>query len=291
MVDNGFVDGAYNASQQFLPVNPWADKENAIVMRGLKSHCCNYLASFGYNIAVGGATTTITPLTGNLSSKLRYYRVEITDGKNTAVGALDLGNRTAAFVINTSILDANAAWTIGFFGAESNGVGVADCYLPYKIQLCCRTALTGVIGDSIPSDWLNVQLRLKLTSTDDANFSLFPADGLVINQGDVIDLTAYKPTTGTLVQNGSYIFSVEIKKIGNEPTVPAAPFITTGNVIASWANAPYPFLILTNFTEVLSTLTLNTTAIGAFTDKMTFQLTNEGVTPSFDFTATSVVAV
>ena len=84
--------------------NPYADQSNALQVIGLnKLGKCQptYYASVSYVVAAGGATTTVTPLTGNGSGDLDYYRVEVYDGENTATAQLDLAAPAVAFVVNT----------------------------------------------------------------------------------------------------------------------------------------------------------------------------------------------
>ena len=292
MADNNYVEGNGDTLSQFrLPVNPYADPSNAIKMLGFGIDCCKYLASFAYEILAGGATTTITALTGNLDGDLRFYRVEVSDGAKTVTGSLSLAARTTPFVINTSTLNASAAWTIAFYGAEMEAFGDADCKLSYKVSLCCGAALAGASGDTIPASWVNVQLKMLLTSTSDANFDLFPVGGLIVNQGNTINLVDYLSAGTQLVNGGSYIFSIEMKKVGLDPSA-SAPTLPTNDVIASVVNSvTFPYAITTSYVEVNDTVTIETGTAGAFSELVTYDLANEGVTPSFSFTVATDVAV
>lgn len=289
MADNNFVDGAKTMGSYSLPLNPYADSKTAIKMKGFAADCCNYLASFEYEIAAGGATTTITPLTGNDSGDLRYYRVEISDGTTRVAGQLDLANPTADFIINTSSLDANASWTLYFFGAETPSFGQADCELRYKKKLCCGVAVDGTTGDTIPDSWVNVQMVMKLTSTDDAAFTLFPEDGLLINNHDTVNLLTYLDGTTELVNGGSYIFTLEMKKVGN-PVVASTPTVLNNDVIASAANTvTFPYSVTQSYAEVNNAVTIETGTEGDFSDRVTYPLAGDGVVPTFYFNITSSV--
>lgn len=68
-----------------------------------------------YAIAGAGATFTVTPGAGFSDLELRFAKWRIYDGDgNSAYGALDLGARTAAVVLNTSTLDPLKVWTVQF---------------------------------------------------------------------------------------------------------------------------------------------------------------------------------
>ena len=170
--------------------NPYANQSNALQVIGLdKVGKCQptYYASVSYVVAAGGATATITPLTGNDSVDLDYYRVEIYDGENTATAKLDLAAPAAAFVVDTSILDSAANWTLYFYGAKGGDLTQAACQLDYKVELG-SIGIAGGAGNTIPAKWKNVEILLLLTSTDDASFSKFPVEGVAIAANQSINL-------------------------------------------------------------------------------------------------------
>ena len=292
MADNNYVDGV-NPSSNYALTNPYATSGTALQLKGIKRIDDNeYLASFQYVIAAGGATTTITPLTGNTQGDLKHYRVEIYDGVNTATAELSLAARTTPFVVDTSSLIATNAWTIYFYGAVANGA-VGDAYdrLSYKVELALAAAVAGVTGNTIPAQWVNVTALLKLTSTNDAAFDLFPVAGLVINDGDSIDLVDYLTGDTQLNNTGSYVFSLELKKLGTQP-IAATPTLPSNDVFDSKTDAvTFPYAISKTSTPVLTALTIETATAGSYSELMTFALTNEGVVPSFSFTVNTNVAV
>ena len=290
MADNNYKEGNSFEDLQVL-TSPYANSGNTLKLKGIgQVDGCEYLASFGYVVAAGGATATITPLTGNLSGDLNYYRVEVSDGTTTVSNELDLALRTTAFVVDTSSLIASANWTFAFYGDEGGSVGDAGCGLQYELHLGV-VGVAGASGDSIPSDWVNVSFLLKLTSTDDANFTLFPALGLDVAAGETVDLTQFLATGTQLVNLGSYIFTLDIKKNGTDPTT-AVPTVPTNDVVTSFANTvTFPYAITKTFAEALNAVTIKTSVAGAFSEAMTFVLTNEGVVPSVSFTLTTDVAV
>jgi hypothetical protein len=293
MADNNYQEG--NSIEDLKAfTNPYACPTNSLKLKGIKHvGCCNYLASFGYVIAAGGATTTITPLTGNTSADLRYYRVTVSDGSISVANELDLASPTVAFVVDTSSLDASAAWTISFAGALAGGLGNADCSLCYDIHLCCGAAIAGVSGDSIPADWVNVSFLLKLTSAADANFTLFPTDGLEIADGESVDLTQFLSGGATQLTSASnLVFTIEMRKLTNSPSVTLAPTVNDSNsVFASFANTvSYPYAIEPSFDEVNNAVAIEDATPGQFTETITYLLSSEGVVPSVSFTLVTDVA-
>lgn len=291
MADNNYKE-SNTLNDNYVLTNPYANAGNAAQLYVDKVAYCQYYASFAYVIAAGGATTTITPLTGNLSADLNYYRVEVSDGTNTVANSLDLANPSAAFVINTSSLDAGAAWTLTFEGSEGGNVGDAGCSLCYNVALGA-VAVAGASGDSIPANWENVEFLMKLTSTTDPNFTLFPVDGVEIADGESIDLTQYLSGGATQLTNAaSIVFSLEIKKRELQPSVSASPTVNAGNaVFASYVDSvSYPYAIEKTFEELLNTVTIATGVAGQYSETMTVLVSNEGVVPSVSFTLTTDVA-
>ena len=147
-----------------------------------------------------------------------------------------------------------------------------DAPLCYELALGV-VGIAGASGDSIPASWVNVSYNLLLTSTDDPNFNLFPADGVAIADGESIDLTAYLDGGATQLTNGSAtIFTLQIKKRELQPSISAAPTVDAANaVFASFVDTvAYPYAIEKNFEEVLNTVTIATGVAGQFSEAMTF---------------------
>jgi hypothetical protein len=271
--------------------NPYANKSNALQVVGLsKLGDCQptYYASVSYVVAAGGATTTITPLTGNDSAALNYYRVEIYDGTNTATAQLDILNPTNPFVVNTSSLDASANWTLFFYGSEDGSIGSAACELDYKVELGA-IGVAGGSGDTIPASWKNVEILLLLTSSSDANFTKFPSGGVAIAANQSINLNDYS-TAAQLVNGGSYIFTIQMKKRGTQP-VAAAPTLPTNDVFASVANTvAFPYGVTKNYVEVNNAVTIATGVAGQFSEAISYALTGDEVVVSVSFTLSTDVA-
>jgi len=289
--DNGYVEGALDGSNFFLPINPYANAGNVVQMKGFKIDDKRFWASVQYVVAAGGATTTITPLTGNTSGDLSYYRVEISDGVTTAVASLDFDNRTTAFVVDTSVLVTTNTWTLYFYGAETSNFGSAPEPLSYKKELPANVGVSGVTGNTIPSNWVNVQLKLNLTSTDDADFTLFPADGLIINQGDTVALLDYLATNTELVNGGAYVFSLQAKKIGSSPSMAAMTSSNTDVIESKVAAQTFPYALTQTWKNIYTALTIETDVAGSDSSLQTITLTGEGVVASFTFTMTATTAV
>jgi hypothetical protein len=73
------------------------------------------LAVYEYAVQNGGASILFTPLTGNLSADLKYYRWTVYDKfGNSAGGVLDLALPTTAVSVDTSGLSSNGDWKIKF---------------------------------------------------------------------------------------------------------------------------------------------------------------------------------
>ncbi len=271
--------------------NPYANQSNALQVIGInKLGDCQptYYASVSYVVAAGGATTTITPLTGNDSAALNYYRVEVYDGENTATAQLDLLNPTNPFVVDTSSLDASANWTLLFYGSEGGDVNIASCELDYKVELGA-IGVAGGSGDTIPASWKNVEILLLLTSSSDASFTKFPSGGVAIAANQSINLNDYS-TAAQLVNGGSYIFTIQMKKRGTNP-VAAAPTLPTNAVFASVANTVvFPYTVLKTYAEVNNTVTIATGVAGQHSEAISYVLTGDEVVVSVSFTLTTDVA-
>lgn len=290
MADNNYVEGN-SIAENYPFTNPYA-QGGAIQLRIEKIDKCAYLASFGYVVAAGGATLTVTPITGNLQPDLDYYRVEVSDGLNEQVSnSLDLANRTTPFVVNTSTLDPNLPWTMFFYGADDYQVGDAGCSLPYKVEL----GIIGVVGgsgDTIPplAKWENVSFRLMFESSDDAAFTLFPVAGVDIKDGGTININDYS-TVAKLVNLGVYKFKLEMKRIAQAP-IASTPTPANNDAYASFANTvTFPYAIPKQYTEVLNALTIKTDVAGVKSGTMTVLVPGEGTKPSVSFTITTDVDV
>jgi len=288
MADNNYKEGNC-LGDNYLYTNPYAEG-GVMKLKIDKTDNCDYLASFGFAVTAGGAITVITPLTGNTSADLKYYRVEIYDGSKCVANSLDLAARTTPFVVNTSTLDPKAEWTLFFYGEQGGKVGDAGCSLEYKKQLGV-IGVTGGSGDTIPpaSKWQNVSFRLLLNNTSDAAYTGFPLEGVEIADGGVININDYS-TIAQLVNGGTYEFDLEMKKIGNEP-VASTPTPASNAVYDSFASVvAFPYAITNDFVKVVEKIKIATTVAGTFGDAMTIAVVNEGVKPSVSFTITTDVA-
>lgn len=282
-MDNNFVQGKGGLGENYLPANPYAQK-SAIVNKFPQIDNCKYYASFSYNIT--STTATITPLTGHLSGDLRYYRVEITDGVNFVSGTLDLAARTTPFTIATASLDFKKPWTVSFYGEEGDLVGDTGCSLAYSFVIANPAFAS---GDTVPSvdRWDNVKFLLKLVSTDDADFTLFPVNGVEISRNGSIDIQDYT-TTGTLKQGGEYILAVEAKKVGLNPSI-ALPVGSAAVINDVDPQVAHPYALSTKFVDI-DHITIETATNGTFTGTLASDLTNEGVTPSISIRINTIVA-
>lgn len=267
-----------------LRANPYA-QGGAVINKFPQIDHCDYYASFGYVIDGTGATATITPLTGNLSGDLRYYRVEIQDGTNVATGTLDLAARTTAFVVDTSVLNPNVSWDLYFYGEDGAQIGDVGCSLRYVHNVVTPK---GATGNTIPTvaKWDNVQYTLKLESSTDSNYTLFPVDGIVLSRGAVINLHDYS-TIGSLTESEDYNFDLYASKVGLNPSI-AIPVADPVDLIAITGVVTFPYA-LSNEDVKIASLVAETTSAGTYTGSMASVLTNEGVTPSISITINTVV--
>ena len=104
------------------PNNPFACASNAVKMHTVGACCCTLLAVYEYAVNNGGADVDFTPLTGNDSADLKYYRLNIYDKfGNVAGGALDLAAPTTAVNIDTSMLSKSGDWKFKFAACKKNG--------------------------------------------------------------------------------------------------------------------------------------------------------------------------
>ncbi len=289
MADNNYNEDN-SLGDNYLYTNPYAEW-GVMKLKIDKIDCCDYLASVGFVVAPGGATTTITPLTGNTSADLKYYRVEIYDGNTCVANSLDLANKTTPFVVNTSTLDATAEWTLMFLGCEGGNIGDAGCELCYKKHLGA-IGVAGGSGDTIPpaSKWQNVSFKLFLGTTNDPAFTSFPMEGVEIADGGVININDYLTTGTELLNGGIYEFSLQMKKIGQEP-VASQPTPASNSAYDSFADTVvFPYAITTDFVEVVNAIKVATAVAGVQSGTMTVAVANEGVKPSVSFTITTDVA-
>ena len=283
MPDNNYIQG-YSLGVNSLPANPYAQK-GAIENKFPQIDCCKYYASVGYAVAADGLSATITPLTGNLEGDLRYYRVEVCDGTNRVAAELDLQNRSTPFVVNTSTLNSTKEWVFFFYGELGATVGGVGCGCAYPWTVCKPK---GATGDTIPpvENWDNVKFLIKLDSTTDANYTLFPSEGVELSRTNLIKMQDYS-TTGELSTAASYDFKLFAKKTGLSPLMTL--FAASSNVVtAIAANVVLPFALSSNFVEVAD-VELETGVAGSFSGALSSVLTNEGVTPSISITIDTLV--
>ena len=275
------------AKPKQAPNNPFACASNAVKMHTVGPCCGTLLAVYSYEVQDAGGTMVLTPLTGNTSTDLKYYRWSIVDKNGKAEGgALDLNAPSAAVTVNTSQLDASGPFKVKFAACEQNGT--EEKSVSYDIVI--NDLASNPTGDSTPKTYENVTMLLKLTSTDDAEFIGFPVDGLEISDGQVIDLNAYLVGATQLDNLGSYVFSLEVKKCWYSPSAeqPAPTGVTV--IASSTPEAGYPIALGVDYVQLLSGITIATGSAGQFSDVVTTALNNEGVQPSFSFTLKTDVA-
>jgi len=289
MADNNYVEGN-SLADNYAYTNPYA-QGGAIKLKIDKIDNCEYLASFSYVVAAGGATLTATPITGNLQPDLDHYRVEVSDGITQVANSLVLASPTAAFVVNTSTLNPNNPWTMFFYGANDYQVGDVGCSLDYKVEL----GIIGVIGgsgDTVPplTKWKNVSFRLMLASTDDAAYTGFPTAGVDIEDGGTININDYS-TVAQLVNLGVYTFTLQMKRLTQAP-IAATPTPANNDAYSSFASTvTFPWAVPKQYTEALNALTIKTDVAGVKSGTMTILVPGEGTKPSVSFTITTDVSV
>lgn len=283
MADNNYKEGN-SLQENNLPANPYAQGG---VIKNLFPQIdnCAFYASFQYAVDATGANTTITPLTGNVSGDLRYYRVEVYDGTIRVTGTLDLAAKTTAFVIDTSTLDANIPWQMFFFGEDGRKVADVGCSLQYVISVESPKSAT---GNSIPpvTKWDNVKFLLKLNSTTDGNFTLFPDAGVLLSRDSVINMQDYS-ATGELTNGEGYEFELYAYKVGLSPSI-ALPVGVAAVVSSVTGSVTFPYALSDNATAI-ALVELETASAGTFSGTLSSVLTNEGVTPSISVTINTVV--
>ena len=263
------------------PNNPFACASNAVKMHTVGPCCGHLLAVYSYEVKDGGGSIEFTPLTGNDSADLKYYRWSVVDQYGNAEGvALDLDNPNTAVTVNTSTLAANGPFTIKFAACKLNGQEEAS--VSYDMMI--NDITSNPSGNSTPVNYENVAMLLKLTSTDDANFTLFPVDGLEIKSGQVIDLVDYLDAATKIGTGKSLIFSLEASKCWYEPTADEPSFPTNDVVASATAEPSYPIALSVDYKQILSGITIETATPGLFSEVVTTALNAEGVQPSFYFT-------
>lgn len=284
-MENNYVQGGKGLGDNYLPANPYAAK-GMLVNKFPQLDGCAFYASIGWAVAADGLTATITPLTGNLSGDLRYYRVEIGDGQNTVTAQLDLLNRTTNFVVNTSTLVSNIPWTFAFYGEDGTIVGEVGCGVGYTWLV---SSPKGATGDTIPNvnSWDNVRYLLKLDASSDAAYTLFPSEGVELSRNSAINLQEYS-TNGFIANGESYEFKLFAKKVGLNPSIaiPVAPTAEVINAVAG--NVTFPFPLSTDYVDIAD-LEIETATPGTFSEALSSVLTNEGVTPSIQVTFNTLV--
>ena len=285
MPDNNYVQGAEGLGENYLTANPYAPL-GMLTNKFPQIDNCKFYASVQYAVNADGSQTTITPLTGNLGGDLKYYRVEVYDGQKFVAGTLDLSNRAAAFVVDTSTLINNSKWTFFFYGSEGGFVGDVGCDCEYKWEVCSPLNAT---GDTVPSAdrWDNVKFLLKLVTSTDPAYTLFPVDGIELSRGAVINLQDYS-TDSQLLDSEGYEYKLFAKKEALTPSI-AIPTANTGETIATVSgNVTFPFALSTEYVDIAD-LVAETATAGTFSDTLTSVLTNEGVTPSITITVNTLV--
>ena len=284
-MDNNYVQGGNGLGDNYLPANPYAPK-GVLVNKFPQLDCCKYYASVGYVVSANGSNTTISPLTGNLSGDLRYYRVEIYEGGKCKTGELDLNNRTTDFVIDTSTLDSTKEWVFSFYGSLGTQVGEVGCQCKYNWTVCKPQSAA---GDTIPNveSWDNVKFLLKFVTSTDAAYTLFPVEGIELSRNAVVSLQDYS-TDSQLLDSEGYEFKLFAKKTGLSPAI-GVPTVGTGETISTVSgNVTFPFPLSTKYVDIAD-LVAETGTAGAFSDTLTSILTNEGVTPSIQVTINTIV--
>ena len=260
------------------PNNPFACATNAVKMHTVGPCCCVLLAVFEYAVSGGGASIQLTPLTGNDSADLKYYRFTIFDKFGNSVGGeLDLANPTVAIDVDTSALDANGDWMIKFAACKQEGT--EECSIGYDLKI--YNPASNPSGNSTPAAYENVTFLLTLNQTDDLNFTEFPAEGLEIKDGDIVDFNAFL-SGATQLTGTQYNFDLLLKKCWYSPTA-NIPTGVDQAVFDSFTAVTYPVAI-SNAGVVVAEELLLTISSGQFSEVLTVTLNNEGVQPSISFT-------
>jgi hypothetical protein len=287
-MDNNYKEG--NTLANNYPFTAPYAQGGGMRLRIDKIDHCEYLASFGYVVAAGGATATITAITGHDGPDLDFYRVEFSDGLNEPVAnSLDKQNPTNPFIVNTSSLDSTREWTMSFFGNYDYQTGEAGCRLDYCRDLG-KIAIAGGSGNTIPTlaKWENVAFRLMLTSTNDPELSLFPAGGVEIKDGETININDY--ATAQLTQGSATVFSLQMKRLTQAPMA-AQPTLPTNTVWLSFVdNVTFPWAVPKRYAEAINTMELETSNSGVISETMTILVPGEGTKPSVSFTTKIDVA-
>lgn len=268
------------------PNNPFACESNAVKMHTVGACCGTLLAAYSYDVTNDGNQITFTGLTGVGNPALKSYRWNIYDKFGAVVGgAVDLNNPTAPVIVNTSSLSKSGPFKVKFYASAGDGEETKEI----SYDLIINDPTSNPSGTSTPSNYENVVHLLELVSTDDANFSLFPAAGLEIYAGDVIDLVSYLSAGSNLGNLKNYEFKLSSKKAWYSPSEEQL-IVPTGDVIDSVTpEAAYPIVLTNEYQQVLSGIKIATAVNGTFSETVTADLNNEDVQPSVSFTFKTVI--
>ena len=172
-----------------------------------------------------------------------------------------------------------------FYGEDGRKVADVGCSLDYVIDI---EAPKGATGNSIPpvAKWDNVKFLLKLYSTSDGDFTLFPVEGIELSRNAVINIQDYS-VNNQLKDSESYEFKLFASKVGLSPSM-ALPIGSADVVSTVSNNVAFPYAISKLFVDVAD-IVIETATAGTFTGTLSSVLTNEGVTPSISITINTVV--
>lgn len=269
--------------------NPFACASNSLRMHTIGVCCHSLLATYKYEVQNKGGKIIFNALSGYSSANLKFYKWMVYDAfGNNVGGVLDLDNRTAPVEINTTSLSSAGEWEIKFSASEQ--VGPEEANLAYSIKV--GSISSNPEGNSTPSNYENVKMLLKLTSTNDLNFSMFPVEGVEISNGSEIDLVNYLDSLfATKLANGaSYIFSLEANKQFYDPAAELPSGNNSTVIASSTPEASYPILLEESYTKILGAITIKTDTAGIYEEQVTTLLTNEDVQPEFYFNLKTNVA-
>ena len=159
------------------------------------------------------------------------------------------------------------------------------CDVAYKWTVAQPKAAS---GNTVPpvAKWDNVKYTIKLESSTDSNYSLFPDEGIVLSRGSVINLQDYS-TIGSLTESEDYNFDLYASKVGLNPSI-ALPIADPIDLIAITGVVTFPFALSSQEVKIAS-LVADTASAGTYTGTMASVLTNEGVTPSIEVTINTLV--
>jgi hypothetical protein len=280
-----------SVKESILPNNPYMPVDS-LSISGLGAYpnlgFYEMLATFDYTLSNTGVMS-VDPKTGFNYGDLTYYSVFVSDGTQEVGASLDL-QTLSQFDVPTSTLNANTPWKVRFAGNRGADESDAGYSLEYEFFINSPSSLiaSGAINTTTPppSVWSNIELTLFLRATTDANFTLFPENGVVVKRGDDLDLNKYS-TTQQLTNGASYIFQVKVKrKKGLDAGLNTE--VVSGDFTVSTTG--FPFAIGTLPKELYSDLTLDTSNNGSRTGSLGYQVTNGGVLTSTIFKLSFTVA-